>query len=241
MLILGHRGAMAHYPENTLLGITSALSDERVAGVEFDVRLTADGVAMVFHDKTLERLTGAEGVFDLHTFDELRDLRTEHEPIPTLAEVIAAWRRLRPAASPQSLNVELKPSNNFRALVSVCRRVLDPIAGPDRETTPLVVSSFDPRVLQEAQATGTQWRLGLLYDKPEGLVALRHLAEPDRIDLHPHHGLLTEAAVQAHQTSGRAFRCWTVDDPADARRVRALGCAAVISNRPFEMAVALRA
>lgn len=244
MLILGHRGAMAHHPENTLKSIRAALSDPRVAGVEFDVRLSADGVPLVFHDKTLARLTGVTSPtggdvhFDRQSHAMLAELRVAGEPIPTLESVLAAWRSLKPTPALASLNVELKPSNNAVALVEACRPLLDDLSA-DRETTPVVVSSFDPRVLVAAQASGVPWRLALLYDAPEGLAALKYLKESEQIDLHPHHALLTAQLIADHGRSGRAFRCWTVDDPAEARRVEALGCAAVITNRPSEMADAL--
>jgi len=240
MLILGHRGAMALHPENTLRGIIAALDDPRIAGVEFDVRLSADGVPMVFHDKTMDRLTGATGYFERMTTGELAALSVDGEPIPTLQAVVDAWRHLRPEPAPRSFNVELKPSSNYDALVAACRPILDPLAG-ERATTAVVVSSFDPRVLKAAQTADAPWRLALLYDKPEGLSALPHFDAPDTLDLHPHFSLLTDEAVDSLRRPGREFRCWTVNDPAEARRIEGLGCAAVICNDPTAMANALGA
>lgn len=242
MLTLGHRGAMALQPENTLLAITTALTDPMVAGVEFDVRLSADGVPMVFHDARLKRLTGQpeDLPFDLQTSTTLAGLRVRGEAIPTLAAVVDYWRALRPNPAPHSFNVELKPSTNFEALVAACRPILDPLSG-DPDKTAMVVSSFDPRVLAAAERAGVPWRLALLYDKPEGLTALQHLAGGASMDLHPHHSMLTAAVVSDMAAPGRAFRCWTVNEPADARRIASLGCAAVICNDPSAMAKALQA
>ena len=55
--INGHRGAAAHAPENTLEGIRKA-KELRIDAVELDVALAKDGVAVLFHDQTIERTTG---------------------------------------------------------------------------------------------------------------------------------------------------------------------------------------
>ena len=57
-LIIGHRGASALAPENTLAAFRRAINDG-ADGIEFDVRLAKDGVAVVIHDATLERTTGS--------------------------------------------------------------------------------------------------------------------------------------------------------------------------------------
>ncbi len=70
-LLIAHRGAMAEAPENTVAAFDMALI-QHVDGIEFDVRLTADGVPVVFHDDALFRITGKSGaVFD-YPFETLR-------------------------------------------------------------------------------------------------------------------------------------------------------------------------
>lgn len=241
MHILGHRGAMAHKPENTLSGIRHALSDVRVAGVEFDVRLSADGTPMVFHDRDLERLTGRPGVFEETDDATLGERTVGGEAIPTLEATVAVWRSLRPQPAPRTFNVELKPTGNYDALVAACRPLLDPMAGPERDATPLIVSSFDPRVLRSAQRQGAPWRLALLFEDRRELEALRFLDRPHEVDLHPHYSLLDQESASQWAATHRDIRCWTVNDPNEAIRLRDLGCAAVICNSPTGMADALGA
>lgn len=70
--VLGHRGNRAHAPENTLRAFVDALA-LGAHGLEFDVRLTKDGIPVVFHDETLERTTNGVGALRNFTWDQLRE------------------------------------------------------------------------------------------------------------------------------------------------------------------------
>ena len=72
-LIYGHRGASADAPENTMRAFALA-ADQQADGVELDVQLSRDGHLVVFHDETLERVTGESGMVCDNTLDELRRL-----------------------------------------------------------------------------------------------------------------------------------------------------------------------
>src|SRR5258707_15421788 len=72
-LIIGHRGASALAPENTLVAFERALADG-AAGVELDVRLASDGVPVVIHDPTLRRTGLREGVVAKMRSRELREV-----------------------------------------------------------------------------------------------------------------------------------------------------------------------
>ena len=109
-LILGHRGASAIAPENTLAAFSQALSDG-ADGIEFDVRLSRDGVPVVIHDGTLNRTGSISGTVRDLTAAQLSEVdvgswfskRTGSqtfagERIPTLSQVFAlfaaAWSAL---------------------------------------------------------------------------------------------------------------------------------------------------
>ena len=99
--ILGHRGCRGNKNpvENTIPAIEEAIR-QGADGVEFDVRLTADNVAVVFHDRTLERLTNGKGrvrktsfadLRKLHVYDKEQKRPSGNDPvIPTLEEVLDA-------------------------------------------------------------------------------------------------------------------------------------------------------
>src|SRR5688572_11881040 len=93
-LLLGHRGALRYAPENTLPAFDLTL-EHQCDGFEFDVRLTADGVAAVCHDPAVHGFSVADSLFT-----DLR--RASGGTMPTMQEV---WNRYRTRAF---LNVELK-------------------------------------------------------------------------------------------------------------------------------------
>ncbi len=72
-LVIGHRGASADAPENTMPSFERALA-LGADGIEFDVHLTSDGHAVVIHDALLDRTTDGTGPVHLHTLDQIRAL-----------------------------------------------------------------------------------------------------------------------------------------------------------------------
>ena len=99
LLVIGHRGNSIHYPENTLAAIRSAF-DLGADAVEVDVRLTRDGVPIVFHDDRLERTTNGRGDAADLTLAAVKQLdagswkspRFSGARVPTLEEVILEAR-----------------------------------------------------------------------------------------------------------------------------------------------------
>lgn len=139
--IWGHRGCRGegNPPENTVEAILEAIR-QGADGVEFDVRLTSDDVAVVFHDRTLERLTDGKGRVRETPFMELRQLHVYNKQekmaasyddprIPTLAEVLDAiephlseyyWSKGRPF----KVNIEIKGKEAPHAVAEEIQRRL---------------------------------------------------------------------------------------------------------------------
>src|SRR4051794_34519268 len=94
--VIGHRGAKAYAPENTLAGIRTA-AQQGARWVEVDVKLTRDGVPILMHDDTVDRTTNGKGAAATLDFAELRRLDAgawfgpafAGERIPTLEEALA--------------------------------------------------------------------------------------------------------------------------------------------------------
>ncbi len=237
MKLLGHRGDSARLPENTIPALRACLpgAPSGADGLELDVLLDAAGRPRVFHDDDTERLTGVPGRFTDHPVDRLDALRVGGHPIPHLADLrdlVLATRR------PLTVNVELKTTPAPRQLVAACLPILAPLAAAPHIA--LIVSSFDPRVLYTARRRHAPWRLALLYEDPAALAALPLLDLAGLpVDLHPRHDLVDAALLEAYQRPGRAFRAWTVDAPAEAARLAALGIDAVITNAPAALRAAL--
>ena len=85
MLRLAHRGDWRHAPENTLPALLAALKAPACDGLEFDVRLSADGVPVLLHDETLARVQGRP-----ERVDDLRARALAELGVPSLADVLAA-------------------------------------------------------------------------------------------------------------------------------------------------------
>jgi len=88
--VWAHRGDSAHAPENTMLAFDRARA-AGADGIELDVRFDGDHNVVVFHDSPLERLTGLPGTMEQLSAAERAQLRVGGEPVPLLAEVLAAF------------------------------------------------------------------------------------------------------------------------------------------------------
>ena len=149
--VIGHRGAAAYAPENTLESFRRAVALGADA-LEFDIRRSRDGVAMVFHDPTLERTTDLSGPVQARTAAELQaadagyrfedgdgatPYRGRGVRIPTLAEVVAEFAEL-------PLLIEIKEQEVQEAVA----RVLLETGAADRA----VVAGDDCQALRSFEA-----------------------------------------------------------------------------------------
>ena len=225
-LIIGHRGAAADAPENTLAAFALAL-EQGADGVELDVQLCADGVPVIIHDATVDRTCNGTGrVADL-SLAELRLLTIDNvHPIPTLDDLFATFGRRT------LYNVELKAlGRGGDALAAAVARAIAAHGVAEQ----VLISSFSPFTLRAARRhlpPGVP--LALLRERRATRAAhalLRAAAD------HPHHPLIDEALMAWARWRGLRVNAWTVDDPAEARRLLQLGVHGIITNRPGEIRV----
>ena len=182
-LLLGHRGARAtrSIPENTLASFDLALT-HGCDGFEFDVRLTADGRAVICHDPKIHGVEIAEaGAADL------RDL-------PVLDQVLARYQHKA------FLDIEVKVAG----LESIAIRALD--ARPPRRG--FVVSSFLPEVLLAMRNLAPDIPLGLICETPAELVEWTRLPIQSVI---PHFTLMNVDLMRELQGAGKKVLTWTVN------------------------------
>jgi glycerophosphoryl diester phosphodiesterase len=213
---IAHRGfwRSGGAPENSLAAFEAAC--RAGYGIELDVRLSADGEAMVFHDETLERLTASAGLVEEQTADELQALRLlgSCEVIPTLADVLTLVDGRTP------LLAELKTPAGQEGLLE--RRVADllaPYAGA------AAVLSFNADALAWLAAHAPSLRRGLNAAKPDQLTG----AERARADfLSVQLDLAGHDVVQGWRRMGEAL-AWTCRSPADLVRT-----APLVENVMFE-------
>lgn len=230
MLVIAHRGASAHAPENTLAAFRRAL-ELGARAVEFDVHQIRDGELVVAHDDDLRRCGGdRRRLRDLSGAEAARvDVGSWFGPefagerLPSLARVLDA---LPP---PVELHVELKhgskvyPGIEARVLELARRR-----AGLGR----VVFSSFDHPALHVLRGLASQARLGYLLGLKRLTGAWDEMAALGAESLHLGLRQATPRAIRAARERGYKVLVYTVDAPADRDRLARLGVDGIFSNDP---------
>jgi glycerophosphoryl diester phosphodiesterase len=238
--VIGHRGASAEAPENTLQSFLRAI-EQGVDAIELDVHVTAEDVPVVMHDPTVMRTTSGEGAIASMSLRRLRELdagarftpdggktfpyRDQGVRVPTVEEVLAAI----PADMP--MLIEVKAIHAQWAL----KRVLERFKAASR----CVVAAFEAGSLNaflEPPFTCGASRRDLLRLmartaaglKP-GVVPYRALCPPNEYYNVPVPiGLIVRGARQLNAP----VHVWTVDEPSEARRLWGLGVNGIITNAP---------
>lgn len=222
MEVIGHRGAAALGPENTLAAIGAAL-DAEADGVEIDVRLSADGLPMLIHDIDLGRTTGAAGRVDEREAKGLSALG-----VPTLQEALDL------VPDDRRLIIELKGTpwdagyDPNEPLARAVAAMLDAI--PPRRVT---VSSFNPLSLAIVRAEAPDVATGVLtapaFDLGSNLAAA---VQGGHDECHVPDQILEAWFVDEAHAAGRSVMSWTVNDADRLRRCAEWGVDAVITDDP---------
>jgi glycerophosphoryl diester phosphodiesterase len=200
---------------------------EGADGVELDVRLDGDGRVIVLHDPTLTRVTsGAETrhAENLSSAELGRLDLGKGERVPLLVDVLS-WAR----EHEQRVNVELKSDVRDRKLfLTQVARVVGSVALPN-----LLFSSFHPRIVWWlARHLPEQPRAWLVHDRQRVLKYAPGLRLLGANAVHPQHTLLSPERAARAKRAGLLINVWTVNNPARAHELAALGVDAIISDVP---------
>ena len=219
-LVIAHRGASAEAPENTLAAFRRALA-LKVDGIELDVQTTRDGVPVVFHDATLRRLTGQSGRIAAKSWREVQRLRVHgSEPIPRLATVLALTR------CRTVVQIELKRGVETAPVVRAIRRA--------RARDWVILASFDARLVRTAARLAPEIPRLLIADgrgRPESFLRRMAAAGASGLSL-DFRTVRNRAWAAALRTRGVTLWCWTVNRPADFRRLAGWGIAGLVTDNP---------
>lgn len=243
-LMFAHRGGSRLWPENTLVAFRGALATG-CRYLETDLHATRDGVLVVHHDERIDRTTNGAGFIRDHTFAELRRLDAAyrfsldgtHYPyrdkgitIPTFAEVVGLGPDVR-------INVEIKQRRP-----DVVRSFWDYIESSGLQDRVLVAAAYDPLVKafrrvsagRVATSAGQLEVLAFWAAVRLGLTA-RMTVSYDALQVPVKSGPLTvvdEPFVQAAHRKSLHVHVWTIDDPAEMKRLLRLGVDGLMSDRP---------
>ena len=230
--VLGHRGYCGRYLENTLAAFDAALA-EGAEGVEFDARLTRDGIPMVLHDCDLKRTTrGRYGsrLVDLTASDVERLDLADDERIPRLNAVLR-WAERHDAL----LNIELKSEQAGDLLVS---RVTDALRASRLGPSRVVLSSFEFNLVQGLVNSLSEYPIAFLFEKEvPALDTWIELVESGRglggrRLVHPDLELVTPERALAWRQRGLGVGLWGIDTAEQVRRARAINADLVIVDQP---------
>lgn len=203
-LRLAHRGDWRHAPENSIAALVAAMAIPACDGVEFDVQTSADGVPILLHDETLERVQGRpERPADLSA------AALEALGVPSLADVLAALPRRA------FLDVELK-GDPGRAVVEVLA------SGRGADLRDAAVSSFEPAALERVAGLAPAWPRWLNTEDAEPAtiaVATELGCSGIAIDWRS----IDEAAADRVRAAGLDLIAWTVTRRTTYDRLARLG------------------
>jgi len=204
-LRIGHRGAAAHAPENTLASIEKAI-EFGVDVVEIDVRRSLDGFLMIMHDARVDRTTGRRGYVHELTRDEMSG-------VPTLADVIETVN------GRAAVMVELK----VRGIVGEALSAVG--------SHPVYLASyFHSEMLRARELAPEMKTIALMDGVPVSPIAFALDAKAT----HAGFGFdsLEPGVVELVHAAGLQVFTWTVDDPRDIAQAVSLGADGLISNFP---------
>lgn len=247
-LIVGHRGASALAPENTLAAFRQAIADA-AEGIEFDVRLSKDKTAIVFHDATLARLTANKKLVSAYTAEELQrfdvgswfnrrrpDRARADFPSETIPTLAAALEFLKDFKGLIYIELKCREAEIETLARAVCREISGSPLLPQ-----IIIKSFQLEALPTVRRICPEARTAALF-APRIMTILRkekrlvNIAEELGADmLSVHFSLATRKLMKKAAKKNLPVTIWTADNPRWVRRAFDLGLFAVITNNPARL------
>lgn len=232
--VIGHRGACAYAPENTIESILTA-ADIGAEWVELDVMLTQDGVPIIFHDDTLDRTTNGSGNVAETPYATIRALEAGSWyadsfagiKIPTLEEALEIL-----IDKNLGLNLEIKPTPGRER--ETAEAALDILSKYWDDHERLLISSFQLSCLETAQDMAPDWYRGVLFDDDEDMPEnWRDLVEyVDGATVNIGRKIATRELVEDIIDFEKPVLVYTVNDAQLARQLQGWGVDAMFSDCP---------
>lgn len=234
---ISHRGESADAPENTMAAFRLAW-ERKIPAIELDVHLTKDGVLIVSHDANTRRTTGTAKVIKESTYEELKSLdagkwkdpRWAGETMPTLEQALATipegarcFIEIKVGAEAIPALVEaVRKSGKKAEQLAVISFQADAVAESKRKL-PEIKAFYLSGFRQGAKAG--EWQPSI-----DDLIAKAKEIGADGLDL-AYKGPLDRATVEQIKAAGLGVYAWTVDDPAEARRLIEAGVDGITTNK----------
>ncbi len=216
MIKVGHRGARAYEPENTIRSFKKAL-ELGVDAVELDIRKTKDGEIVVIHDADIKRTTNGEGLVSELTLKEIKSFPTEKdERIPTLEETLGFLDKK------VKVFIELKELGLEKPVLALISK-----KGLKKN---VVVVSFLEDALRKVRELDPEIETGLIYAKHKN--PLKAAVELKAQWLLAFYKFTHTANVQKAHENGLKVIVWTVNTPEEASEMAKKGVDGIASDKP---------
>jgi len=216
MLRIGHRGAKAYEPENTLRSFRKAL-EIGVDAVEFDVRKTKDNHLVVIHDADVRRTTDGEGLVSELTLEEVKGFSADKgEKIPTLTEALDFLGKK------VKIVIELKEIGIESQVLSLVRQ--------NELQENVVIVSFIEEALRKVRELDEEVETGLLYVKQKNPVKVA--SELKASYLLPFYRFTHTANVKKAHENGLKIIVWTINTAEEVAEYQKKGVDGIASDKP---------
>lgn len=230
--IIGHRGAAAYAPENTIASFEKAFQ-LGCRFIEFDVMLSADGEPFIFHDENLKRTTNGKGMFGLVKAEYLQNLDAgrwfsrayKNEKIPSFSDTLA-WLIEKDVQA----NIEIKPYPGTVEQTTIAVLTELNKLWPHDKDFPLI-SSFEYDALTLCRSLSPEALLGFLmheWDKDW----YKKAKDIDCYSIHCNRKILTASRIEEIKSKGFKLLAYTVNRRRQAKKFFALGVDAIFSDYP---------
>ncbi|RIL05432.1 MAG: glycerophosphodiester phosphodiesterase [Proteobacteria bacterium] len=225
-LVIAHRGASAHRPENTMPAFELAVA-QRADMIETDLHRTRDGAVVITHDEELARIGGAGEIADA-TLAEIRALDAGGgAPVPTLDELLDRF------ADEIPFNLELKKGTRgeYEGLEA---QAIEAVRARGIAERTLFSSFYDP-VLARLRALAPECRIGLLISERYPVRIVERARALGAEAIHPEVSVVDAELVEAAHDAGLAVYVFTVDARDEMERLLGLGVDGLFTNHPDRM------
>jgi len=234
VLVIAHRGASGHAPENTLAAFRKAVG-LGAAFIETDLQMTRDARFVAIHDDTVNRTTNGQGAVHSFSLAEIRKLDAgawfgsefASERIPTIEEILEFAKK-----HDVVFYLEIKPQGTWggeHALIAALRE--------SGEIARTVVISFDANVIEAVRKIEPTLMTGLLYDA-QIENPIDRAVEVGARQLAVRGDLVTPGLIAEARSKDLQVVCWTVNHPAHMRLLMTAGVDGIMSDYPDRLIAA---
>lgn len=229
--LIAHRGAGKHAPENTLSAMRLG-AEHGFKMMEYDVKLSRDGIAILLHDDRIDRTSNGTGLCSHYSFTDLLqfdfgswlDPKFSGEPILSL-NTMAAFSIANDICS----NIEIKPETGTEAETGArVARIAQQLWRHAK--VPPLLSSFSEVALEAAKLAAPALPRALLIEKTVPDDVIQRLKRLDCVALNLDNRLTTQALVEQVINAGYELCIWTVNEPERAKELLSWGCKSIVTD-----------